>query len=344
MITIYSDDHRAHHAAREMQGGVAVPAVEKPARLDSILARIGEVGLGPVRPPDGLGLDPVRRVHTAPYLAFLEQGHTLWSEQFGDIDAAPFSWPARGLRGIEPKSIEGRLGYYAGDVSTPITGGTWRAATAAADVAATGACLIADGARSAFALCRPPGHHASADVFNGYCYLNNAAIAAQVLCDRGAGRVAVLDIDYHHGNGTQDIFYRRGDVLFVSLHADPAVEYPFFLGHADEVGEGAGAGATLNLPMPLGTGYAVYGPALDRGLDAIDRFAPDAMVVSFGADTYDGDPISAFRLTGDDFSRLGQRIGRIARPVLVVMEGGYAVDALGRNTVNFLAALEGAQT
>jgi acetoin utilization deacetylase AcuC-like enzyme len=222
----------------------------------------------------------------------------------------------------------------------PITAGTWDAVQASADVALTGAQAILDGAASAFALCRPPGHHAAAAAMGGYCYLNNAAIAAQYLRDHGCARVAVLDVDYHHGNGTQQIFYGRGDVLFLSLHADPRDEYPYFLGYADERGTGAGEETTFNYPLPFGTTWSGYGAALAEACAVIHRWCPDALVVSLGVDTYEHDPISEFRLTRDDFPRLGAAIATLERPTLFVMEGGYAVDDIGINAVGVLQGFE----
>jgi acetoin utilization deacetylase AcuC-like enzyme len=207
---------------------------------------------------------------------------------------------------------------------------------AAADVAVTGARVLVEGERAALALCRPPGHHAATAAMGGYCYLNNAAIAAQYLIDQGCSRIAILDVDYHHGNGTQQIFYRRSDVLFASVHADPRVEYPYFLGYADERGEGEGEGYTHNYPLPHGIGWDAYGPALDEACRNVAAFTPDVLVVSLGVDTYEHDPISQFRLRTDDFTRIGARIADVACPTLFVMEGGYAVEALGVNAVNVL--------
>ncbi|HVL78262.1 MAG TPA: histone deacetylase family protein, partial [Sphingomicrobium sp.] len=201
-------------------------------------------------------------------------------------------------------------------------------------LAALGALLGGD--RSAFALCRPPGHHAGADYCGGYSYLNHAAICAEAALAAGIGRVAILDVDYHHGNGTQDIFWSRGDVAFASIHADPSTDYPFYWGHADECGEGEGEGATLNLPLPRGTGWADYEPALERTLDWLAEFEPELLIVSFGADTYAGDPISHFRLQTGDYARMSRRIAAVGLPTLVVMEGGYAVDTLGDNVAEFL--------
>ena len=240
-----------------------------------------------------------------------------------------------------PNSITGKLGYYAMAGETSISAGTWEAACAAADVALTGAARIQDGARGAFALCRPPGHHAARDLYGGYCFLNNAAIAAQYLRDGGAARVAVLDVDFHHGNGTQDIFYDRADVLYVSLHGDPADAFPYFSGYADETGSGQGSGHTLNLPLPPRTGFAVWQDALRAALDYIVKARVDALVVSLGVDTFAEDPISFFRLQSPDFTTYGAMIGACSLPTLFVLEGGYAVDAIGVNVVNVLCGFEG---
>ncbi|MEW6323303.1 MAG: histone deacetylase family protein [Acidobacteriota bacterium] len=341
MLTIYSERHRRHHGAGELYDGRIVPCFEMPRRAEMILARVREVQLGEVAEPVPFGVEPLRRVHDDGYVRFLETAWAEWLALGRTHDALPLVWPVRSVRGDRvPAFIDGKLGYYSMDAGVPVTAGTWEAVTSSADVALTGARAVAGGASSAFALCRPPGHHAASAAMGGYCYLNNAAIAAQWLVDQGAARVAVLDVDYHHGNGTQEIFYGRRDVLFVSIHADPRVEYPYFLGYADERGAGAGEGFTLNLPLPHGTAWEAYAPALDHAAAAIDAFGPDALVVSLGVDTYEHDPISQFRLTRDDFSRLGARLARLRRPTLFVMEGGYAVDDLGVNAVNVLAAFE----
>jgi acetoin utilization deacetylase AcuC-like enzyme len=344
VLTIYSDRHRRHHGRGELIDGQMMPCFEMPQRADMILARVEDVRLGAVVGPRAFSLDPVRRVHDAGYVEFLASAWTEWTAQGRSNDALPLVWPVPGLRHDRvPDHIDGRLGFYSMDAGVPITAGTWDAVQAGADVALTGAQAIVEGARGAFALCRPPGHHAAAAAMGGYCYLNNAAIAAQYLLDHGGTRVAILDVDYHHGNGTQSIFYARRDVLFVSLHADPRGEYPYFLGHADEGGVGAGVGYTLNYPLPHGTAWDTYGPALDSACTVIAKDAPDAIVVSLGVDTYAHDPISRFALTSDDFSRLGARIARLARPTMFVMEGGYAVEAIGVNTVNVLTGYEQAR-
>ena len=216
------------------------------------------------------------------------------------------------------------------------------AAWAASRVALAAQHAVADGAaEAAFALCRPPGHHAAATAYGGYCYLNNAAIAAQSFVDGGAERVAVIDVDYHHGNGTQSIFWERPDVLTVSLHADPRQEYPYFLGHADETGGGAGAGANLNLPMPWGTGFDRWFAALDDACGVVSRFGPDAVVVPLGVDTHEADPISHFELRSDDYLRVGARLAALGRPAVFVLEGGYATDVIGTNVANVLSGFAG---
>jgi acetoin utilization deacetylase AcuC-like enzyme len=341
MLTIYSDLHQRHHGNAELIDGKMMPCFEMPRRAEMVLARVREVALGEVREPGAFGTDPIRRVHDHGFVDFLAAAWSEWTAEGRTHDALPLVWPVRSLRGDRvPQFIDGKLGYYSLDAGVPITAGTWEAVRAGADVALTGAQVLANGAPSAFALCRPPGHHAATAAMGGYCYLNNAAIAAQHMLDHGCTRVAILDVDYHHGNGTQEIFYTRRDVLFVSLHADPQVEYPYFLGYADELGAGPGFGFTLNYPLPHGTAWDAYGPALADACDKVRAFAPDVLVVSLGVDTYEHDPISRFRLRRDDFSRMGERIAALAFPTLFVMEGGYAVEDIGVNAVNVLTGFE----
>jgi acetoin utilization deacetylase AcuC-like enzyme len=244
------------------------------------------------------------------------------------------------MRQVEPITIDGQLSYFSFDAGTPITEGTWVAASASARVALTAARLVLGGERAAFALCRPPGHHATGDSFGGYCFINNRAVAAQAMRDGGAGRVAVLDVDYHAGNGTQTIFYERADVLTCSIHADPRQEYPFFLGHADETGGGAGVGANRNWPLPWGTGWDSWASALDDALATVRAFGPDALVVPLGVDTYRDDPISQFELDTPDYVRIGSAIGSLGLPTVVALEGGYATEAIGANVVNVLTGLD----
>jgi acetoin utilization deacetylase AcuC-like enzyme len=226
------------------------------------------------------------------------------------------------------------------DSGTPLTAGTWTAAKTGADCAVNAAHALRLGERGAFVLSRPPGHHAGADFFGGYCFLNNAALAAQHLLDDGARKVAIIDIDYHHGNGTQSIFYGRDDVLFISIHADPRSEYPFYLGHADERGEGAGLGYNMNLPLPAGTSSKAWFAALETACIRLGSFAPDALVVSLGVDTFAGDPLSRFALQSADYLKVGERLAYLNLPTAFIFEGGYAVKELGTNVVNVLEGYE----
>jgi len=342
MLTVYSEVHRLHHGLGELTDGRWMACHETPARAEMILAAVRAAGLGPVVAPDDHGRGPIERVHDPALVAFIESAHALWAASGRQGDVLPMTWPMRTLRDREPAAIEGRPGYWCFDAGTPIGQGTWQAAYGSAQVALTGAGHIARGERVVLALCRPPGHHAACDVYGGYCFLNNAAIAAQALIDKGAGRVAILDVDYHHGNGTQAIFWDRADVLFVSIHADPAHEYPFFLGFADEHGIGPGEGTTLNLPLPLGTRAPAWMGALEAACRRIASFAPDALVLSLGVDTFAADPISYFRLQTSDYAPIGRRVAALGPPVLVVMEGGYAVEAIGTNVAGVLTGLLGA--
>lgn len=341
MIAIHTETHRLRDPKTEFTGGQLVPPFETPARVDVILGAFRAAGLGEVRAPDAHGRAPVEAVHDPAYLAFLERAWEDWRAAGYEGEAYPNVWPSRRMpRAIPPREIEGRLGYYALAADCAICAGTWEAARGSADVALTGAALLNGGARAAFALCRPPGHHAAEDMYGGYCFLNNAAIAAQALRDAGAGRVAVLDVDFHHGNGTQSIFWRRGDVFVANLHGDPAEAFPHFLGGADETGAEAGAGANLNIPLPRGTDGATWLRALDRCLASIAGFGAEALVVSLGLDAYKDDPISFFALETADFAAAGLRIAGAGLPTLFVLEGGYAVEALGANCVAALSGFE----
>jgi acetoin utilization deacetylase AcuC-like enzyme len=250
-------------------------------------------------------------------------------------------WPIRTLRSDrEPVDFIAQLGLYSMDNGSPLSAGTWIAAKAGADAAASAAARLAAGERSAFCATRPPGHHAGPDFMGGYCFLNNAAVAAQALRERRCARVAILDVDYHHGNGTQAIFYTRSDVLVVSLHGDPRTEYPFYSGHADETGEGEGLGFNLNLPMPARTTPRKWFSALEVACERVERHRADALVVSLGLDTFVDDPISKFGLLADDFSKLGARLRQLNLPTVFILEGGYAVAELGVNAANVLDAFE----
>lgn len=343
MITLYSAAHAAHAPVFEIFRGERVPCFETPQRAQIVLAQLQARGHAVCAPHvDSRGV--LAQVHTARYLRFLEGAWADWLA----IDAAhaarqpfPSVWPVRTLRSdVEPDNFTARLGLYSMDNGAPLVEGTWQAAKAGADAAASAAALLLAGERGVFCCTRPPGHHAGADFMGGFCFLNHAAVAAQALRNGGAQRVAVLDVDYHHGNGTQSIFYDRADVLFASVHGDPRTEYPFYLGHADETGEGAGQGFNLNLPLPAGSPVNTWFAALDVALNRIAAVRADALVVSLGLDTFAGDPISTFQLEAADFLRLGQRLAAVRLPVVFILEGGYAAADLGVNAVNVLDGFE----
>ncbi|MCO5111527.1 MAG: histone deacetylase family protein [Burkholderiaceae bacterium] len=343
MITFHNPLHHLHAPAYEFFRGDRVPCFEKPARADYVETRLTERGHA-LRVPDQDSASALARVHAPRYLQFLT---TAWSQWLAldpanaGVQPFPSVWPVRSLRSdIEPDNFIARLGLYSMDNGSPLAAGTWQAAKAGADAAASAAVRVAGGARAAFCCTRPPGHHAGPDFMGGYCFLNNAAVAAQTLRNQGAARVAVLDVDYHHGNGTQSIFYDRADVLFVSIHGDPRTEYPFYLGHADETGEGVGAGFNRNLPLAAGSSVVAWFDALEQACACIAADGVDALVVSLGLDTYEGDPISRFALASSDFLRLGERLARLGMPTVFVLEGGYAAAELGTNAVNVLDGFE----
>jgi acetoin utilization deacetylase AcuC-like enzyme len=346
-MRIFSNPVHARHAGRlEMFRGRLVPCHEVPARVEHVMSELARRPVGEVREATEVDDAVLARVHAPRYLAFLRTAWDQWvalDPANAGLDALPSTWPVRGFRSdVEPGTFSARLGLYSFDAGTPLTRGTWTAARAGAAcaVAAADAVLAPGGPRAAFALTRPPGHHAGHDFLGGYCFLNNAALAAQRLRDGGAGRVAVLDVDFHHGNGTQSLFYSRADVLTVSLHGDPRTEYPFFLGHADEGGEGDGTGFNLNLPLPAGTGFEAWRAALGEALDRIASFGADALVVALGVDTFEGDPISGFRLRSADYLQVGRDLAAAGLPTVFTLEGGYAVAAMGVNVVNVLEGFQ----
>ena len=342
MLIVSSDNHLAHHSL-ELDATELIPSWESPQRASIVHDALASGGHEFIA-PDPLDRALVARLHDSDYVAFLE---TAWSRWVDEGNVAPaamgFCWPARRSSGGRPDDLVGQLGHYSFAADCSIVAGTWDAVASSAAIAQTAASKVAEMAGRqpvTFALCRPPGHHASIDQFGGYCYLNNAAIAAQVLRDAGHERVAVLDVDYHHGNGTQDIFYRRADVMFASIHADPKQEFPFFMGHASETGEADGRGANLNLPLPHGTVFAEWTVALDHALRWIVEGGCSALVVSVGVDTYVDDPISQFRLATTDFPTIGAAIADVGLPTVLVMEGGYATDALGYNVRGVIDGFE----
>ncbi len=354
MLTIHNPRHASHQGRQEMFRGRLVDCHETPARLDHVLDELRRRRLGELRWPtvDEAALDTaLARLHDPRYLAFLASAWDDWVALDPDNarrDALPSVWPGAEMRSDRlPSNFAARLGLFAFDAGTPLMAGTWTAARGGAACAIEAANAVANSAAgaarqgAAFALSRPPGHHAGRATFGGYCFLNNAALAAQQFLDRGASRVAVLDVDYHHGNGTQAIFEERSDVLTVSVHGDPTTEYPFFLGHADERGRGPGLGCNLNLPLPRGTGFDRWREALGHGIAAVRAFGAEALVVALGVDTFEGDPISGFHLKSADYFEVGRDLAALRLPTVFVFEGGYAVDEIGVNAVNVLEGFGG---
>jgi acetoin utilization deacetylase AcuC-like enzyme len=323
----WDERQRLHAPQGEFFNGAMHPPAEHGGRVDAILDAIGTT-----EAPQDFGIEPLRRVHGDDYLNFLRTAHDSWRAAGRDGDAFPYTFPVVSRRKLKLDRIDALLGQYSFDTSSPVGPGTWDAAYWSAQTALAAALSVLADGRPAFALCRPPGHHAGADYFGGYSYLSNAAIAAEHALAAGKRSVAILDVDYHHGNGTQDVFAGRSDVAFASIHADPATDYPFFWGHADE-----SQGNILNLPLPRGTDWERYKPALTQALDWIEQREPEFLIVSYGADTHEADPISHFKLKTSDYAPLARRIAALGLPTVIVMEGGYAVEALGTNVFEFLS-------
>jgi acetoin utilization deacetylase AcuC-like enzyme len=292
-----------------------------------------------VKAPRDFDLAPIAKVHTPEYIAFLKNAYANWQKLIVATSNAAPNVVAHGfaVRQLDqrPSSFQGQLGYYLSGSGAPIHEATFDTAVTSTHVAIEAAEAIANGAHEAYALCRPPGHHAYADIAGGFCYFNNVAIAAQHLIEK-TGRAAILDIDVHHGNGTQGIFYERSDVFFVSIHADPNHAYPFYAGYPQQRGAGAGLGYTLNLPLPLRTADKVFLSTIETALDAIRTFDPPVLLISLGFDAFIEDPQQLLAVTTDGFREAGRLIGAVSRPVLLVQEGGYAVHKLADNLDAFL--------
>jgi len=329
MKAVFDERQWRHDPQHFMANGVHLPNPEQPARIEVLKAAAEAAGCHFDAPTDA-GLGPIAALHSAEYLTFLKNIYTRWRRIEGaGEEVIPNIHPASRTDGY-PKSAVGQAGYHQADTACPIAAGTWEAAYWSAQSAVTGADLIANGARAAYALSRPPGHHAFSDLAGGFCFLNNSGIAAERL--RVAGlRPAILDVDVHHGNGTQGIFYDRDDVLTISIHADPARFYPFFWGHAQERGAGRGTGYNFNLPLERGTGDALYLKTLDTALERISSFGAGAVVVALGLDAFIGDPFKGLAVTTEGFGRIGAAVAGLKLPTLFVQEGGYLCDGLGDN-------------
>ncbi|MEX0808657.1 MAG: histone deacetylase family protein [Dongiaceae bacterium] len=335
MQVVFDEAQLGHRPGNFLVRGRLKPVPEVPARADILREAAERAGHRIVKPATDSRMLR-ERIHTSDYLAFLETGWSRWqSLPDASPEIIPNVHPDR-RDAPYPDAIVGQAGYHMADTAAPLAGDSWPAIRASADSAAHAARLVLDGANVTYALCRPPGHHAFADQAGGFCYLNNSAIAAEALREKHA-RVAILDVDLHHGNGTQGIFYRRGDVMTVSIHADPAVLYPVLWGHANERGDGAGAGLNRNLPLPLGTGDAAFLDALDVALVALRAYRPGALVVALGFDAHESDPFAAFRVTTEGYGRIARRIAALDLPTMLVQEGGYVSPDLGASLVSFLA-------
>jgi acetoin utilization deacetylase AcuC-like enzyme len=334
MKVVFSDKQLAHAPEVFVSSGALHPNPEVPERAERLLAAASKSGLDRVE-PDDFGTDTLAAVHSPRYLGFLQNIHRRWQYIEG---AAPYALPnihPDGRDGGYPASAVGQLGFHVYDGSCPVAGETCDSARWSANAAMHAARRVLAGESGCYALARPPGHHAGHDLVGGFCYLNNSALAATVLRDHHE-RVAILDIDVHHGNGTQDIFYARDDVLTVSLHADPVRFYPFFWGYANETGREAGEGYNLNMPLPRGTGDDDYLHALEGALERITAFAPGALVIALGLDAHESDPFQGLKITTPGFARIARAIAGLALPTVLVQEGGYLSPQLGANLASFL--------
>ncbi len=334
MRVIYTDRHRDHDPPHQFNVDHLGSYSESPARANAIVGALRSASKFDVEPPQDYDIESLHTVHDPGYVSFLQCVWRVWTERGKTSPLIPYTYGHRYSTHI-PADIVHQAGYYCFDPQTPIVGGTFDAAWASARCALTAADLVLSGDAVAYALCRPPGHHAGRDVYGGYCYLNNAALAAR----RQGSRVAVLDIDYHHGNGTQSIFYADPDVFTVSIHADPDREYPFYTGAESEIGTGRGIGTNLNFALPSGVDDAAYLATLQRALDALDRFDPSVLIVSAGFDIYAGDPLGDFCVSLDGLGRIGSTIDAFGRPMVILQEGGYHSEDLGRCAECFLQAM-----
>lgn len=354
MKIFYPDIHLQHNPPFEIfDGGEKYPHFEVPERAERILDALKQTSWAEILPPEDFGLDPILAVHDADYIDFLRSAYDEWMRS--DTDAAyektallPATFPT-GKRRRKPKTLLGKAGYYISDLSAPIVAGTYAAALAAANCALSGAKTLTidqrplttetpsstvHGPPSVFALCRPPGHHAGKANCAGYCYINNAAVAANWLTKQD--KTAILDIDYHAGNGTQEIFYERADVFTISIHADPDFEYPYYTGYADETGAGKGLGYHRSFPLPAGADDKTYLETVEKAITLIADYSPSFLVISAGMDLYEGDPLGKFKVSREGIRQIGKKIARLSLPTLVVMEGGYNNEDLGQNIVALL--------
>ncbi|MBC8269548.1 MAG: histone deacetylase family protein [Rhodospirillaceae bacterium] len=334
MKIIFHEDQRLHDPKHYLSSGAVRANPEVPGRIDALLAGGAELGLDVVSPDDNK-VAPIAAIHSSEYLTFLKNIYGRWQRIEGaSEEVIPNIHPDRRNAGY-PKSAVGQAGYHMTDTSCPISDQTWHSAYWAAQSAVSAADQIIKGDTSAYALCRPPGHHAFPDMAGGFCFLNNTAIAAQRCLSNGL-RPAIVDVDLHHGNGTQGVFYNRSDVLTVSVHADPERYYPFFWGYAQERGAGEGQGSNLNLPIPRGSGDDVFQKALSVGLQRVRDFGANVLVVALGLDAFEGDPFGGLSVTTPGFSQIAAACAGLGLPTIIVQEGGYLCPELGENLKSFL--------
>jgi acetoin utilization deacetylase AcuC-like enzyme len=342
MHVVATDRHRGHAPLAEIESSGLQPPFEHPGRADAIHDTLSADERFELVEPDDWGTAPISAVHDPGLVDFLSRAWRDYQVRHpGTHDVVPdvFAMPGL-LDGVgafpDHSPVDHELGRWSFETTTPITAGTFDAARSAVDVALGATAAVMGGDRSAYGLCRPPGHHAPTSLYGGYCFFNNAAIAAHHVSSTTGSRVTVLDVDYHHGNGTQQIFYRRDDVQYVSLHGDPARAYPYLSGFAAETGAGRGAGTNLNVPLAAGTDDDAYLAVLGSACDAIAAFGPDVLIVSLGVDTFHNDPISDLSVTTEGFRAQGELVAQLALPTVILQEGGYDVAAIGDNVRAFL--------
>jgi acetoin utilization deacetylase AcuC-like enzyme len=345
MKAFFTDDQLLHDPQQFMRLGRISKPADLPSRAHALRDALALRGIA-LEAPSDYGRAPLEGVHGADYLDYLETAYDQWRalklpgvepgiEVLPNLSPYYGGTPGEARPPCPSPSLVARTGYYIGDLSCPLGPHSWRSILRSAHTAVGAADAVLESGGAAYALCRPSGHHAHRDRASGFCYVNNSAVAAHRLWQR-YGRVAVFDVDAHHGDGTQNIFYARDDVLTVSTHADPTNYFPFYTGHAHERGAGAGEGFNLNLPLPHGAGNDVFLQAVDRGTAALREFAPEALVLALGFDSYKDDPISVLKLDLDAYRHIGERVGALALPTVVVQEGGYMVEAIGPALDNFV--------
>ena len=340
MKAVFSETQMEHAPEFFMSKGKPAPHPEQPERARRLLQGVNKAH-GELIAPEAFDDSHILAIHPERYVSFLREAHARWHALDGageDVIANvhPLEAPA-----TYPDHFVGRAGWHQTDLAVAIGAGTWRAARKSADTALTAARMVADGeARSAYALCRPPGHHAYAERAGGFCFLANTAIAAQYLRNTHE-MIAILDVDVHHGNGTQGIFYGRGDMFTCSIHADPMDYYPFYWGHGHEHGEREGEGANLNLPVPVKSVNEVWLASVDKSCEAIAASGATALVVALGLDAHEADPLMGGNVTTDGFTKIAARIASLGLPTAIIQEGGYLTDQLGDNLASFLGGFEG---